>query len=259
MLKDKFAMVVNHKTFQATIIILILFNAILVGLETYPSIYETNRHFFHFMDRTLLWLFTIEIAMRFAAEGRSFFRKGWNWFDVVIVLAGHVFVGGHFVTVLRILRVLRVLRAVSVVPSLRRLVDALIMTIPSLANILILMGIFLYIFAVIGTMLFSELSPEYFGNLQRTILTLFQIVTLDSWSSGLMRPLMEFNQWVWVYFVSFVLVGTFIIFNLFIGVIVNNVEKANKEETENAHSRELETIQRQLDELKEMLKKERSS
>ncbi|SPU21935.1 K+ transporter, Kef-type [Niallia circulans] len=121
------------------------------------------------------------------------------------------------------------------------------------------MGIFLYIFAVIGTMLFSELSPEYFGNLQRTILTLFQIVTLDSWSSGLMRPLMEFNQWVWVYFVSFVLVGTFIIFNLFIGVIVNNVEKANKEETENAHSRELETIQRQLDELKEMLKKERSS
>ena len=125
--------------------------------------------------------------------------------------------------------------------------------------ILILMGIFLYIFAVIGTMLFSELSPEYFGNLQRTILTLFQIVTLDSWSSGLMRPLMEFNPWVWIYFVSFVLVGTFIIFNLFIGVIVNNVEKANKEETENAHSRELETIQRQLDELKEMLKKERSS
>lgn len=162
-------------------------------------------------------------------------------------------------TVLRILRVLRVLRAVSVVPSLRRLVDALIMTIPSLANILILMGIFLYIFAVIGTMLFSELSPEYFGNLQRTILTLFQIVTLDSWSSGLMRPLMEFNPWVWIYFVSFVLVGTFIIFNLFIGVIVNNVEKANKEEADNAHSQELETIQRQLDELKEMLKKERSS
>lgn len=259
MLRDKFVIVVNHRAFQSTIIILILFNAVLVGLETYPSIYETNRHFFHFIDQTLLWLFTIEIAMRFAAEGRSFFRKGWNWFDVVIVLTGHVFVGGHFVTVLRILRVLRVLRAVTVVPSLRRLVDALIMTIPSLANILILMGIFFYIFAVIGTMLFSEISPEYFGNLQLTLLTLFQVVTLESWASGVMRPLMEFNEWVWIYFVSFVLVGTFIIFNLFIGVIVNNVEKANKEETENANSRELETIQRQLDELKEMLKKERSS
>lgn len=125
------------------------------------------------------------------------------------------------------------------------------------------MGIFLYIFAVIGTMLFSGIAPEYFGNLQRTILTLFQIVTLDSWSSGIMRPLMAYNQWIWIYFVSFVLVGTFIIFNLFIGVIVNNVEKANdsEEDTDNeakqapATAEDVKRLEQQLAAIQTELKK----
>ncbi|MBU8907827.1 ion transporter [Desertibacillus haloalkaliphilus] len=221
--------IVGHSAFTTTIIILIIINAIIVGLETYPNLYDQYEQWFYYADLALLWIFTVEIALRLTAvrPTRDFFKSGWNWFDLIIVASSHIFVGAHFITVLRILRVLRVLRAISVIPSLRRLVDALLMTIPALGNIMLLMGIIFYIFAVTGTMLFADVAPDYFGSLQLSLLTLFQVVTLESWASGVMRPIFEQVTWSWVYFVSFILVGTFIIFNLFIGVIVNNVEKAN--------------------------------
>ncbi|WP_078553067.1 ion transporter [Bacillus alkalicellulosilyticus] len=250
--------IVNHKGFTATIITLIMINAIIVGIETYPGIYYPNKEWFFKADLLLLWIFTIEIAIRFIASHpkRSFFTNTWNWFDFLIVAAGHIFVGAHFVTVLRILRVLRVLRAISVIPSLRRLVDALLLTIPALGNILILMSIVFYIFAVTGTMLFAQISPEYFGNLQLSLLTLFQVVTLESWASAVMRPIFAEAPWSWLYFVLFVLVGTFIVFNLFIGVIVSNVEKAEKDEAGeevDETKEELMELRKEVAELKEIL------
>ncbi|KMK76062.1 ion transporter [Alkalihalobacillus pseudalcaliphilus] len=255
--------IVEHRYFTRIIITLILLNAILVGLETYPSLRSEYGTLFHSLDVLLLWIFTIEIITRFLATTpkKDFFKGGWNWFDTVIVLSSHVFVGGHFITVLRILRVLRVLRAISVIPSLRRLVDALMLTIPALGNIMILMSIIFYIFAVLGTMLFNQVAPEYFENLQRSMLTLFQIVTLDSWGSGVMRPIMESLPWAWIYFIAFVLVGTFIIFNLFIGVIVNNVEKANEadladevKEKEFQSQKQMKLLHAELREIKGYLK-----
>ncbi len=194
--------------------------------------------------------------MRFIATKPTwtFFKSSWNWFDFLIVAAGHIFAGAHFVTVLRILRVLRVLRAISIIPSLRKLVDALVMTIPALGNIMILMSIIFYIFAVIGTMLFAGVAPEYFGNLELSLLTLFQVVTLESWASGVMRPIFAEIPWSWLYFVVFILVGTFIIFNLFIGVIVGNVEKANKAEEEDSVKKELSEVKKELSEVKLLLK-----
>ncbi|BAB05220.1 BH1501 [Halalkalibacterium halodurans C-125] len=258
---SKMQKIVNHRAFTFTVIALILFNALIVGIETYPRIYADHKWLFYRIDLVLLWIFTIEIAMRFLASNpkSAFFRSSWNWFDFLIVAAGHIFAGAQFVTVLRILRVLRVLRAISVVPSLRRLVDALVMTIPALGNILILMSIFFYIFAVIGTMLFQHVSPEYFGNLQLSLLTLFQVVTLESWASGVMRPIFAEVPWSWLYFVSFVLIGTFIIFNLFIGVIVNNVEKAeltdNEEDGEaDGLKQEISALRKDVAELKSLLK-----
>ncbi|MDT8859873.1 ion transporter [Alkalihalobacillus sp. MEB130] len=247
--------IVYHRAFTSTIIFLILINAIIVGLETYPSLYRDYYEWFYFLDYLLLWIFTIEIAMRFIATRptKDFFKSSWNWFDFLIVAAGHIFVGAHFVTVLRILRVLRVLRAISVIPSLRRLVDALLMTIPALGNIMILMSIIFYIFAVIGTMLFAGVAPEYFGNLQLSLLTLFQVVTLESWASGVMRPIFAEVAWSWIYFVIFILVGTFIVFNLFIGVIVNNVEKANDEEEEIEKNTEIKELRREVAEMKAMI------
>ncbi|MEC2070623.1 ion transporter [Alkalihalophilus marmarensis] len=255
--------IVFHKAFTPTIITLILINAIIVGLETYPTVYQGYNDWFYAADLALLWIFTIEITLRFIAARptKSFFKSSWNWFDLLIVLAGHVFAGAHFVTVLRILRVLRVLRAISVIPSLRRLVDALLMTIPALGNIMILMGIIFYIFAVIGTMLFASVAPEYFGNLQLSLLTLFQVVTLESWASGVMRPIFAEVWWSWIYFVIFILVGTFIVFNLFIGVIVNNVEKANEEELKSElddkeadTKEELASLRNEVAEMKDLIK-----
>lgn len=265
-LRSRIHTFVEHKMFQGTIITLILFNAVIVGLETYPSIYQEYRSFFWSADTMLLWIFTLEIALRMIAAKpvTSFFKNSWNWFDFLIVSAGHIFVGAHFVTVLRILRVLRVFRAISVIPSLRRLVDALLMTIPALGNIMLLMGIIFYIFAVIGTMLFQTVAPEYFGNLQLSLLTLFQVVTLESWASQVMRPIFEEIWWSWTYFVSFVLIGTFVIFNLFIGVIVSNVEKSEGEEKEKEVTRrsdeqtsEIRALRTEIDELKTLIREQR--
>lgn len=253
-MKEKISKLVNHKYFTWVILTLIMFNAIIVGIETYPGIYESNKNLFLYLDIILLWIFTIEIALRMIAEKKfvNFFKSSWNWFDFLIVAAGHIFVGAHFVTVLRILRVLRVFRAISVVPSLRKLVDALLLTIPALGNILLLMSIIFYIFAVTGTMLFAEVAPEYFGSLQLSLLTLFQVVTLESWASGVMWPIFHQLPWSWVYFVSFVLVGTFVIFNLFIGVIVSNVEKAESEGKPD-QGEQIEELKNEVKELKQLI------
>ncbi|MCE7794384.1 ion transporter [Salipaludibacillus sp. CUR1] len=257
--KSKLHSIVEHKWFTGIIITLILINAVVVGLETYPALYSEYRSFFWTADKILLWIFTIEIALRLLAARtiKHFFKNSWNWFDFLIVAAGHLFVGAYFVTVLRILRVLRVFRAVSVIPSLRKLVDALLMTIPALGNIMLLMGIIFYIFAVIGTMLFQSTAPEYFGSLQLSLLTLFQVVTLESWASDVMRPIFAELPWAWLYFVAFVLVGTFVVFNLFIGVIVNNVEKADhdEKEAENTHE-EVKELRKEVKELKELLERQ---
>ncbi|WP_026689369.1 ion transporter [Alteribacter aurantiacus] len=256
--KQKLDTLVEHKYFTAVIITFILINAIVVGLETYPHLYAEYGDTFLTIDRILLYIFTVEIILRLLAARSlgTFFKGGWNWFDLIIVLSGHILAGAYFVTVLRILRVLRVFRAISVIPSLRRLVDALLLTIPALGNILLLMSIIFYIFAVIGTMLFQNVSPEYFGSLQLSLLTLFQVVTLESWASQVMRPIFEELPWSWVYFVSFVLVGTFVVFNLFIGVIVNNVEKAEAadEEEIDETKEEVKELRKEVRELKDLLK-----
>ncbi len=224
--------IVSHRAFTGVVIGLILVNAVIVGLETYPALYESYKDWFYYSERIILWVFTMEIVLRILATRPMyrFFGDGWNLFDFVIVAAGHIFAGAQFIVVLRILRVLRVLRAVSVIPSMQRMVIALLRTIPAIGNITLLMGLIFYVFGVIGTVLFAHVSPEYFGTLHQSMLTLFQVVTLESWASGVMRPINAEVPWAWVYFVSFILIGTFIVVNLFIGVIVNNImEKAEVE------------------------------
>ncbi|MFB5660685.1 ion transporter [Alteribacillus sp. HJP-4] len=266
--RETTAVITEHPAFIYSIITLILINAVIVGLETIPSMYKEYGTWFLAVDRLLLTIFAIEIIMRMIAARpfRSFFKSSWNWFDFLIVASGILFAGAHFVTVLRVLRVLRILRTISVIPSLRRLVDALLLTIPSLGNIMFLMSIFFYIYAVLGTMLYRDIAPEHFGDIFLSLLTLFQVVTLESWASGVMRPIFAEAPWSWLYFVSFVLIGTFVIFNLFIGVIVSNVEKANEEEKNAAEDKkekerheDMRKLKDEVRELKELLLEERSS
>lgn len=251
---NKFAKLVNHPGFINTIIILILFNSVLVGLETSPKLLAQYGGLFHGLDLMLLWLFTVEIALRLIAvrPTLSFFKNGWNVFDFIIVASGHLLVGGQFVTVLRILRILRVLRTFSLIPSLRRMVNALLMTIPALGNIMLLMALVFYVFGVIGTVLFSKVAPEYFGSLPSTLLTLFQVATLESWASGVMRPILIEVPWSWLYFVVFIMIGTFVIINLFLGVIVNNMDKANQEDEKKS---ELSSLREEIAELKMLILK----
>lgn len=257
--------IVNHPIFTQVIIGLIILNGVIVGLETYPAIYTPYKEMFHWIDLVILWIFTIEILLRMLAIRPIFlfFKDSWNLFDLLLVVSNFLFVDAHYVMILRILRILRVLRAISAIPSLRRLVEALLHTIPALGNITLLLGIFFYVFAVMGTIFFSRISPEYFGSLHQSLLTLFQVVTLEAWASDIMRPILELSPWAWVYFVSFILIGTFVILNLFVGVIVNKVESVNatqeeknREMSENEvqqMEREVYLLRQEISELKDLV------
>ncbi|WP_152655131.1 ion transporter [Oceanobacillus sp. CFH 90083] len=254
--QNKCAAIAENKTFTNIIIGLILLNAIIVGLETYPVINQRYTDYLYWADVVLLSIFTIEIIIRIIGSSSlvHFFKNPWNIFDFVIVTASILFVGSNYVIVLRIFRILRVLRAISIIPSLRKMVNALLLTIPSMGNIMILLAIFFYMYAVIGTMLFQSIAPDHFGSLHRTLLTLFQILTLDSWATGVMYPILEETRIALIYFLSFILIGAFVIVNLFVGVIVNNVEEANRENQPTPTDLKLEAMENELKEIKALLK-----
>lgn len=247
--------VVSHPAFTSIVMGLIIFNAVIIGMETYPNLYYQYKDWFYYSERLLLWIFTFEIAIRMIAvrPWHNFFKDGWNLFDFVIIASGHLLAGGYFVSVLRVLRILRVLRAITIMPSLQKMILALLRTIPALGNIIFLMFLLFYIFAVLGTMFFKETAPEYFGTLHASFLTLFQVVTLESWASGVMRPILADEPWAWAYFVAFILVGTFIIINLFIGVIVNNMQQAHEEMCAEKSKDELTLLREEIAQLKVLI------
>ncbi len=256
--------IAESKLFMRLVLIVILFNTVLVGLETSTQLFAQYETLFHILDQWILVIFTLEIVIKFIASQFSwrFFRDPWNVFDFIIVLFGYLLVSSPYVTLLRIVRVFRIFRAVSVVPSLKKLTNALILTLPSLGTIVMFMGIIFYVFAVLGTLLFRDVAPAYFGSLPLSFLTLFQVVTLEAWASDVMRPVMALQPFSWIYFVIFVLLGTFVVLNLIVGVIVSNVERANQEEMHEEESerqehtqKELAQIRKELEEIKQLLNK----
>ncbi|WP_042221232.1 ion transporter [Oceanobacillus manasiensis] len=255
-IKQTCARIAAHPLFSRVIITLIVFNAMLAGLATYS--FFADEEWIYIVDMILIFTFTVEIIIRIlgAKSFGAFFKDFWNVFDFIIVLLSVVLVGSHYITVLRIVRVLRVLRAISIIPSLRKIVNALLLTIPSMGTIMLLLGMFFYVYGVIGTTLFHSIAPEYFGTLHDSLLTLFQVITLESWASGVMRPILAEDPSSWWYFVTFILIGAFVIVNLFVGVIVNNVEEAHREETPSPTDIKLAEVQKELAEIKSLLKKE---
>ena len=168
--------------------------------------------------------------MRFLATEpkRVFFRSGWNVFDLVIVAAGFL-PSSEFVTVARLFRILRVLRAVSVMPDLQRVVAALLRSLPSLSHIVVLLALLMYVYAAVGTSLFGDVAPKSFGTLHKSVLTLFSVITLEGWVS-VMDEVLPHMPAAWIYFVTFILFGTFVALNFFVGVIVNNLQTVASEE-----------------------------
>jgi voltage-gated sodium channel len=210
------------------IIAVILFNAVLLGMETSPALMAEWGTIIRTLDLLCLAIFTVEIALKLAAFGFRFFRSGWNIFDFLIVGIS-LMPGAQTFSVLRALRVLRLLRVISVAPRLRRVVEGFITALPGMGSVFLLMAIIFYIGAVMATKLFSGSFPEWFGDLGRSAYTLFQIMTLESWSMGIVRPVMEVYPYAWAFFVPFIMVTTFAVVNLLVGLIVNSMQEAADE------------------------------
>ena len=252
--------VVDSQVFHKTIIVVIVVNAITLGLETWPAAMAAAGPLLLAADRLMLMIFTAEIAARMFAHGARFFRDPWNVFDFIIVGVALLPATTGF-AVLRALRVLRVLRIISAVPKMRMVVRALLGAIPGISSIVALLALIFYVMAVMVTKMFGAAFPEWFGSIPASLYTLFQIMTLESWSMGIVRPVLEVYPLAWLFFVPFILITTFTTLNLFIAVIVNAMQAEHDREAEAAEAEakgersllleELQAVRRELAELRE--------
>ena len=211
------------------IIGVILFNAVILGLETSSQVMERFGPLILLLDSVCLAIFVAELGLKLYAHGLRFFRSGWNIFDFVIVGIALI-PAGQGLSVLRALRILRVLRVVSVAPRLRQVVEGFVTALPGMGSVFLLMAIIFYIGAVMATKLFGTTFPEWFGDLGNSAYTLFQIMTLESWSMGIVRPVMDAYPYAWAFFVPFIMVTTFAVVNLLVGLIVNSMQDAHSQE-----------------------------
>lgn len=209
---------------QSVIVSLILLNAVVLGLETDASLLARFGFWLELVDGLCLFAFVVELGMKLAVYRSLFWRSGWNWFDAFVVGVALVPGAGAW-AVLRSLRVLRVMRLLTVMPQLRKVVAAFLHAIPGLSGVMAVMAVFIYTAGVLATMLFGGTHPQWFGSLGKSLYSLFQIMTLESWSMGIVRPVMEQHPQAWAFFVPFIILATFTILNLFIGIIVSTMQE----------------------------------
>jgi len=241
----------ESQRFQYFIIGIIVANAITLGLETVPSVMNPYGSFLLALDKLFLGIFTLEILAKLTVYRFSFFKSGWNNFDFIIVAISLLpFLQG--LSVLRSLRILRVLRLISVVPAFRKVTQAFFDSLSGLLAIGAILVLIFYVGAVMATKLFGENFPEWFGSIGASLFSLFQIMTLESWSMGIVRPVMEVYPLAWLFFVPFILVTTFATLNLLIGVVVNSMQSLH-DQTTDALDEHLTTQDVARDELKEKL------
>jgi len=246
----------NSEYFNRFIIATILLAGVVVGAQTYPNFAQENAHILSFLDRAILIIFTLEASIKILAEGKNpfnYFKNPWNLFDFTIVAAcllePFLDLGGAFLPVLRLARILRVLRLVTAIPKLQLLVTCLLKSLPSMFYVSILLFLLFYIYGAMAVFLFAENDPIHFRNLQTSILSLFRVVTLEDWTDVMYINMYGSNQygytaedlakwnpvssgsplWAALFFVSFVLIGTMIVLNLVIGVIMNSMDESNAE------------------------------
>lgn len=198
----------------------IVVNAVTLGLETAPSVMAEIGGLLGALDDAILGVFVVELALKLYANGLRFFRRAWNVFDFVIVGMALLPSSGAL-SVLRALRILRALRLISVVPSMRRVVTGFLAALPGVSSVIVLLLLITYVYAVMATKLYGAGFPELFGNVGASMYTLFQVMTLEAWSDAIARPVMAVHPYAWVLFVSFVLITSFAVLNLFIAVVVN--------------------------------------
>ncbi|MEO0633857.1 MAG: ion transporter [Pseudomonadota bacterium] len=228
--RDRLARFLAQPRVTSFILAIIILNAITLGLETSNAAMAVAGDLILLVDKICLAIFTLEIVLKLVAHRTAFFRNGWNIFDFVIVGIA-LMPGANGLSVLRALRILRVLRVISVAPSLRRVVEGFVTALPGMGSVFLLMALLFYIGAVMATKLFAASFPDWFGDLGRSAYSLFQIMTLESWSMGIVRPVMEVYPYAWMFFVPFIMVTTFAVVNLLVGLIVNSMQDAHAQES----------------------------
>jgi voltage-gated sodium channel len=254
---------VEDARFKRAVVGLITVSAVLLGMETMRQLPAHLLDDVILLNRIILWAFVVELVLRIAAHRISFFRDAWNWFDFIIVAVSVASPTGPF-QVLRALRILRALRLVSAVPSLKRVVDGLLRAVPGIASVMVLLVLLLYVTAVMATLLFRDIAPEYFGHLGGSLFSLFQIMTLEGWGD-IANEVMKVEPWAWVFFVLYILIATFMVLNLVIGIVVSSIQTNINEElveeiaedtkADLAMVSELRLLQQQIKELREDLSK----
>ena len=259
LLKNKIKIIIESNITTTVITILILLNAVILGLETDDYFASKFGGILNWADKFILILFSFELFLKFYVYRIKFFHSGWNIFDLSIVIIAWLPTSGAL-TVLRALRILRVLRLISVVPQLRRVVSAIGYSIPGMVSVVGVLGLIFYVASVLATKLFGihpdPFMQEWFGSIGASAYTLFQIMTLESWSMGVVRPTMELFPWAWAFFIPFIIITSFAVLNFFIGIIVDSMQIAQKDdqvnnEIENSHitMKEYNLLKKQLDEL----------
>ncbi len=253
---------------ERTIITVIIINAVILGLETVPSINDPYGSILYQLDRLCVVFFVFELALKFTALGpRRFFQDPWRVFDFIVVAIALVPATGAF-SVLRSLRVIRVFRLVSASGRMRVVVSALLAAIPGLSSIAAILALFFYVTSVMSTKLFGATFPDWFGSIGASMYTLFQVMTLESWSMGIVRPVLEVFPYAWLFFIPFIMVATFTILNLFIAVIVEAMQSQAQgvraeqlhdiesiaNEKEQALHRDIEALREEIRDLQELIR-----
>ncbi|MDE0968386.1 MAG: ion transporter [Octadecabacter sp.] len=253
-LRQKTTQFLETSVVRNAIIVVILFNAFLLGLESSNTIMNFAGGLIYTLDIICLSIFVVEILAKLFTQHFRFFRSGWNIFDFVIVGIALIPAAQAF-SVLRALRILRILRVVSAVPSLRRVVEGFLTALPGMGSVFMLMSLIFYIGSVIATKLFGEAFPQWFGTLGHSAYSLFQIMTLESWSMGIVRPVMLEFTYAWAFFIPFIIVTTFAVVNLLVGLIVNSMQDAHHEESNAATNTYRDEVLVRLQEIEKRLPK----
>ncbi len=256
--------IVESRGFSLTITTVIIINALTLGLETSPQAMAVAGPYLLALDSAALWIFTIELSLKLWLYRSRFFGDAWNVFDFAIVAIAWVPTAGPL-SVLRALRIMRVLRLISVVPQMRNVVGALFKALPGMGSIVAVLILIFYVAAVMATKLFGAEFPELFGNIGASMYSLFQIMTLESWSMGIVRPVMEVYPGAWMFFVPFIVATTFTVLNLFIALMVNSMQALHsetnesvREQAEMAHDERL-ALTRQVEALTEEVRRMREA
>ena len=224
---------------------LIVLNAAILGLETSATVRASYGTLLDRLDQAIIAMFVVEIAARIAVHRLAFFRDPWSVFDFVVVGIALVPATETF-SVLRALRVLRVLRLITGIPTLRRVVSGLLAAMPGMVSIVFLIGILYYVFAVMATNLYGADFPPLFGTLGASLFTLFTVMTLEGWVDGVVKPVMEKHPYAWAFFITYIVVTTFMVLNLFIGVVVTAMQREHEKAEKAERDAEREMIEEEV-------------